>query len=177
MANAHYRAQSYRILASLYNGHVYIWNYAEQVLPGRRQRLGRWTGGWAGRLASRPHAGLWPSHARLPADPVPLHPHRTSALLLSLPQSLVKSFEVTDLPVRTAKFVPRKQVRACRRWGAGKQQQEGWRGGSQLERGASQAGGHDRCRRRCSNWLAPAQPAAFPGCRACTVIVVGLQPS
>ncbi|KAI7838750.1 hypothetical protein COHA_007543 [Chlorella ohadii] len=45
------------ILASLYNGHVYIWNYAEQ--------------------------------------------------------SLVKSFEVTDLPVRTAKFVPRKQWVVC----------------------------------------------------------------
>ncbi|KAL4457362.1 hypothetical protein ABPG75_012227 [Micractinium tetrahymenae] len=45
------------ILASLYNGHVYIWNYAEQ--------------------------------------------------------SMVKSFEVTDLPVRTAKFVPRKQWVVC----------------------------------------------------------------
>ncbi|KAI3425793.1 hypothetical protein D9Q98_007768 [Chlorella vulgaris] len=45
------------ILASLYSGHVYIWNYAEQ--------------------------------------------------------SLVKSFEATDLPVRTARFVPRKQWVIC----------------------------------------------------------------
>lgn len=45
------------IVASLYNGHVYIWNYVEQ--------------------------------------------------------SLVKSFEVTDLPVRTAKFVARKQWMIC----------------------------------------------------------------
>lgn len=28
-------------------------------------------------------------------------------------QSLVKSFEVTDLPVRTARFVPRKQWVVC----------------------------------------------------------------
>lgn len=31
----------------------------------------------------------------------------------SPPQSMVKSFEVTDLPVRTAKFVPRKQWVVC----------------------------------------------------------------
>eukprot|EP00887_Chlorella_sp_A99_P008053 scaffold12.g8053.t1 len=45
------------ILACLYNGHIYIWNYAEQ--------------------------------------------------------SLVKSFEVTELPVRTAKFITRKQWFVC----------------------------------------------------------------
>lgn len=46
-----------RILASLYNGNVYIWNYVEGAL--------------------------------------------------------VKSFEITDLPVRTAKFIPRKQWMVC----------------------------------------------------------------
>lgn len=50
-----------RILASLYNGHVYIWNYAEQVPPGRRQRRPPVAGGWADRLAE---AGGLPASPR-----------------------------------------------------------------------------------------------------------------
>ena len=127
-----------RILASLYNGHVYIWNYAEQV------------GGWAAEeclpestgpaaclgpsssAARRPHRGgpssptpsLPPPPAHLLAHPLTAAAPRpcprtrlattTATYRPLLPeQSLVKSFEATDLPVRAARFVPRKQWVVC----------------------------------------------------------------
>ncbi|KAG5461322.1 MAG: WD40-repeat-containing domain protein, partial [Olpidium bornovanus] len=60
------------VLASLYNGNVYVWNYETQNGEA-----------WRRAASARAFRGL-------------------------APRALVKTFEVTDLPVRTAKFVARK---------------------------------------------------------------------
>ena len=75
-------------MANLYSGNVLIYNYTDTV----RMRLNS--------LGERP----------TPSTRIFLHlPHRSRRSPCSHPQTLVKSFEVTEQPVRAAKFVARKQ--------------------------------------------------------------------
>ena len=101
------------MLANLYNGNVYLWNYADGVrmmllcMAGHGPRLARC-------LVAAVAAGAR-AMKRLTADPSSVlgrctHHHvHARCTPHGCVQTLVKSFEVTELPVRAAKFCARKQ--------------------------------------------------------------------
>lgn len=73
------------VLASLFNGHVCLWNYTTQVcvlcVVWERRGRGKWKG-----------------------------IHTFSSIPL---QALIKNIEISELPVRVAKFIARKQWIIC----------------------------------------------------------------